>query len=314
MDYPLTFAGNPVERCAELRPEATRLLEDPATRFLLVHEGSLLVDAGGPLLLQAAAVRPWRTPAVQPIFLGRLPSGGFWLFLLAVDGPAPDLPPGRLATLGDVAATLPGDAAALLAYARAMALWQRRHRHCGACGKPNEPVDGGFVMACPDPACGHRSFPRLDPAVITLVHDGDRCLLGRQPGWPQGQFSTIAGFVEPGESLEDAVRREVAEETAISVGALTYLGSQPWPFPSALMIGFHGLATSTDIQTRDSELEQARWFSRTELASGACTLPPQASIAWHLIAAWFDAEGGFPPLASLGLAAPGLRSRSSQRA
>jgi NAD+ diphosphatase len=187
-----------------------------------------------------------------------------------------------------------------------MVAWQERHRHCGTCGSRNRLLEAGFAMECSDDACRHRSFPRLDPAIIVLVHHEDRCLLGRQASWPEGRFSTIAGFVEPGESLEDALRREVREETNIEAGSCSYLGSQPWPFPAAIMIGFHATADSTDIACNDGELADARWVSRAEIANESVVLPPSISIAYRLIEAWFNEHDG-PPLESLGLPAPPLR-------
>jgi NAD+ diphosphatase len=195
----------------------------------------------------------------------------------------------------------------LVAYAKAMVAWQHRHRYCGVCGKPNQAGDGGFVMQCCDHACGHRSFPRLDPAIIVLAKDNERCLLGRQASWPEDRFSTIAGFVEPGESFEDALRREVKEETNIEIGSSEYLGSQPWPFPAALMVGFHATATSHDIICNDHELAEAKWVTREDIASGDVILPPRVSIAYFLVATWFDQYDG-PTLASLNLPAPPFRA------
>jgi len=141
--------------------------------------------------------------------------------------------------------------AALLAYAKGMVEWQQRHRYCGICGSPNRIETGGFATICTNPGCAQRSFPRIDPAIIVLVTEGDRCLLGRHADWPPDRYSTIAGFVEPGESLEDAVAREVREESNIAVGETEYLGSQPWPFPGAIMIGFRATATSSSISLTD---------------------------------------------------------------
>jgi NAD+ diphosphatase len=155
-------------------------------------------------------------------------------------------------------------------------------------------------MACTDHKCAHRSFPRLDPAIIVLVHNNDLALLGRQAKWPEQRFSTIAGFVEPGESLEDAIRREVAEETNILVGETRYIASQPWPFPAALMIGFHAQGLSEDIELNDDELAEARWVSRQDIISGAVVLPPKISVAYHLIETWFDQHDG-PTLAEFDL-------------
>jgi len=145
------------------------------------------------------------------------------------------------------------------------------------------------VLVCSDPSCRHEQFPRIDPAIIVLVSDGERALLGRQASWPVGRYSTIAGFVEPGESLEDAVAREVFEETGIEVDQIEYHSSQPWPFPSSLMLGFTAHARSTEVRLRDEELEDARWFDRADLASNGTLLPPRQSISYRLIEHWFDA-------------------------
>jgi NAD+ diphosphatase len=201
---------------------------------------------------------------------------------------APPLPGGaEFADLRHAATLLPHDEAGLVAYARAMISFRHRHRFCGSCGAPTEPKSSGRVMTCKREGCGTEFFPRVDPAIIVLVTDGDRALLGRQSGWPAGRYSTIAGFVEPGESLEDAVRREVLEETGIETGAMIYQSSQPWPFPRSLMLGFRAEAKSTEIRLDDRELEDARWFHRDELATGSVMPFPQ-SIAYRLIEEWLN--------------------------
>ncbi len=144
------------------------------------------------------------------------------------------------------------------------------------------------------PAAAANSFPRIDPAIIVLISDGERALLGRQASWPLGRYSTIAGFVEPGESLEDAVQREVFEETGIEVDRVEYHSSQPWPFPASLMLGFTAHAVTSEIHLHDQELEDARWFSRADLASGTPLVPPSVSISFRLIEHWFNAGGGRP--------------------
>lgn len=206
----------------------------------------------------------------------------------------PQMPEGAFRGLRTVGLLFPHDQAALLAYAQAMVLWHRRHRYCGRCGAPSISRDAGHERRCSDPACDQVIFPRIDPAVIVLIEHGGSALLGRQPAWPTGVYSTIAGFVEPGESLEDAVRREAQEETGITVGAVDYHSSQPWPFPSSLMLGFLAQATDTEISLNDKELEDARWFSRTELAaglrSGSLKVPPRLSISSRLIAHWYDGD------------------------
>jgi len=147
------------------------------------------------------------------------------------------------------------------------------------------------VLVCSDPGCRSEQFPRIDPAIIVLVSDGDRALLGRQASWPPGRYSTIAGFVEPGESLEDAVAREVGEETGILVDSIEYHSSQPWPFPASLMLGFTARAVTQEVRLRDQELEDARWFTRAQLAAGTPLLPPRQSISFRLIEHWYEAGG-----------------------
>ena len=205
---------------------------------------------------------------------------------------APAMPGGAFRGLRTVGLLLPEDQASLLAYAQAMVLWHRRHRYCGKCGAISVSRDTGHERRCNNQDCGQTIFPRIDPAIIVLVEHEGRSLLGRQPAWPSGIFSTIAGFVEPGESLEDAVRREVAEETGVQVGPVHYHSSQPWPFPSSLMLGFSAQAIEPSISLNDNELEEARWFSRDDLQaglrSGALRVPPQLSISSRLIAHWYD--------------------------
>jgi NAD+ diphosphatase len=298
----ITFSGSGVARRAELRRQAGELealWHHGDTRFVPVWQGRCLASEGRAGLLTRDRLKLPAEPG-DAIFLGE--RDGHSLFALDLSG---DTPPAGLAAedflnLREVVSRVSDADAALLAYARAMVVWQERHRHCGVCGSPAHPAEGGFVMVCTRTDCGHRSFPRLDPAVIVLVHRGSRCLLGRQVSWPHGRFSTVAGFVEPGETLEDAVAREVHEETNVRVGHCRYIASQPWPFPAALMIGFHAEGLSEEIRFNDGELAEARWLTRPEIAAGAVVLPPRASVAFRLIEAWFDAEPG-PGLANLGL-------------
>lgn len=193
----------------------------------------------------------------------------------------------------DVRKALPGIEAAhaeIAAFARAMAHWRRHHRYCGKCGGENVSREGGHVMACVDPECGNLHFPRTDPAIIVVVTRGESCLLGRQSTWPPNRYSCLAGFVEPGESLENAVAREVYEEAGVSVGNVRYASSQPWPFPSSLMLGFYAEAETGAIALNDGELEDARWYTRGEMAKGiadgSLVLPPPISISHKLIHDW----------------------------
>ena len=198
----------------------------------------------------------------------------------------------RFADLRQLAGRLARHEGALLALARAMMYWHLRHRFCGQCGAPTRTEEAGHVRRCTDTACNALHFPRTDPAVIMLVTDGDRALLGRNKNFVAGMYSTLAGFVEPGESLEDAVAREVQEETGIEVSAVHYHSSQPWPFPANIMLGFYAEAASTGISVDYSELEDARWFDRewlrTHVDDETFRLPRLDSIARRLIGDWLD--------------------------
>jgi len=184
--------------------------------------------------------------------------------------------------------------AGLLAYAKALADWQDKHRFCGLCGNPTVTQSAGHVLRCSDDGCRRSHFPRLDPAVIVAVTHSDRLLMGRQAVWPDGQYSVVAGFVEAGESLEQAVAREVREETGVVVDSVTYHSSQPWPFPSSIMLGFDAVARTSEIVPNDKELEHARWFSREDiidgLNDGSLRLPSAVSISSRLIEDWFDSD------------------------
>jgi NAD+ diphosphatase len=196
----------------------------------------------------------------------------------------------RFADLRQLAGRLDRHEGALLALARAMVFWHSRHRFCGLCGSPTRSEEAGHLRRCTGPGCAAMHFPRTDPAVIMLVTDGERALLGRNRNFVGGMYSTLAGFVEPGESLEDAVAREVREETAVEVGAVHYHSSQPWPFPANIMLGFYAEAVSTAITVDYGELADARWFERDWLRAHVdddnFRLPRRDSIARRLIEDW----------------------------
>lgn len=217
------------------------------------------------------------------IFLGLFRNHPAFAVAVSRNIDAPYAEVGEFKDLRFLGTVLPPDEANLVAHARALVLWHGATLYCGKCGSASQPDAGGNTRRCCNPDCNQEIFPRTDPAIIVLVADGDRCVLGRQADWPEGRYSTIAGFVEPGESLEDAVRREVYEETNIRVGAVRYHSSQPWPFPSALMLGFIAEATSDDINLNDGELEDARWFTRDQLKAGKVGLPFSISIARRLV-------------------------------
>lgn len=290
-----------------LRREGTALL--PVWRSMsLVHPG----PAPGAAMIPARDGSGLVATASCVVFLGECRGR----LLLALGLPR-DLDPealqprGQFQDLKRVAPLLSRDDAALLAYARAMVHWHERSRYCGSCGHPAESADAGHCRRCTNPDCGQQSFPRTDPAVIAVVTAGDRCLLGRQAVWPADFYSALAGFVEPGESLEEAVAREVQEEAGIRVTEVSYHSSQPWPFPGSLMAGFVARAEYTPPVVDRHELEDARWLTRGELAhelgAGRLRLPPAVSIAYRLIEDWFDAEGPGRLRALVDSAIPGER-------
>jgi NAD+ diphosphatase len=196
----------------------------------------------------------------------------------------------RFADLRQIGARIERREGALLALARAMTFWHSRHRYCGLCGHPTRSEEAGHMRRCTNPDCNTMHFPRTDPAVIMLVTRGNRALMGRSKNFVPGMYSTLAGFVEPGESLEDAVAREVREETGIEVGAVHYHSSQPWPFPANIMLGFHAEALTTEITVDYGELEDARWCERGWLLShvddDSFRMPRLDSIARRLIEDW----------------------------
>lgn len=288
-----------LERAGEIRTHEHRLrelLDGPDCRIVPVClDKNLVADDD--------AVRAvWLTPAElpldeeeYPIFLGMIDGQACFALELRADDPRlPQLEErGRFTELRAIGPVMADQDASVLSYARGMCHWHRRHVFCGACGHRTRPIQGGHVRRCTNEQCGIHHFPRTDPAIIVLVNDRDHCLLGRKPQWPTGRFSTIAGFVEPGEAVEQAVVREVREETAIEVGEVSYHSSQPWPFPGSVMLGFHARAAGRgSIELLDGELEEARWFERREVEqalnrTGPLRLPPGISIARRLIEDWY---------------------------
>lgn len=287
------FAGEYLDRAARLRSDSEYLqaaLTDPGSRFVPVWRGkSFLTSKTDPraVLLTGDALRDLEVDKPGCIFLGL--RGNQAIFAVEIDDATALQGAGEFVELWRTAQGLPTEEAGILAYAKAMVEWHRTHRYCGRSGAPNAAADGGHLLVGGD---GARQFPRVDPAIIVLVAHGERCLLGRQRTWPEGQYSTIAGFVEPGESLEDAVRREVWEETNVNLATVSYHSSQPWPFPSSLMVGYRATAVSTDIVLNDRELADARWFERAELSGGHPRLPPATSISFGLIESWYDEYEG----------------------
>jgi NAD+ diphosphatase len=294
------FAGPYVDRAGHLRQDAAwfaSALADTRSRVVPVwNSRSLIADGNEPraAFLELDDIPRERRSAETLVLLGRVNDASFFAYEIESLDPPQLLNGARFEDLRLVASLLPLEEAGLLGYARAMISWRRRHRFCGSCGATTVAAKGGHVLVCTNPACRHEQFPRLDPAIIVLVSDGERALLGRQASWPVGRYSTIAGFVEPGESLEDAVAREVLEETGVQVDAIEYHSSQPWPFPASLMLGFTAHAATQAVHLHDEELEDARWFTRAEVVAGVPLLPPTQSISFSLIEHWFNAGSDRP--------------------
>lgn len=305
------FSGGALDRAAGLRDDAAAIeqcLAVPQARILPLWRGKPLMAAdtlgwvrpGHPVLADgseppillgrardetwfAADVSAWR-PDEQDL----PPSGAFFD---PTEQRHPDLPPDhRFVELRGVMTRLTPTEAEIAATAKALTGWHRSHRFCSSCGQRSQMIQAGWQRLCPE--CGARHFPRTDPVVIMLVTAGNRALIGRSRGWPEGMYSCLAGFVEPGETVEAAVRREVAEEAGIGIGRVDILSTQPWPWPSSLMIGCHARALDDAISLNDNELEAARWITREEMMHTLAgrhpdIRPPRAgAIAAHLMTLW----------------------------
>ena len=281
MRQPPALSRATVDRDAATRESQQALDEAWARSAVLVvdDDGRALLD-GTDLVL----VDPDEAPEGDRLYLGSLAAQAFF----AVRGQLPRRLGTQPKNLRDVGALLSDRDAGLMVHAVGLANWHAVHPRCPRCGAPTVSVRGGAVRRCEQDGSEH--FPRTDPAMIVLVTDGgERCVLGRQAIWPAGRYSTLAGFVEPGESAEQAVVREVMEETGIVVRDVVYKSSQPWPFPASLMLGFNAICDPEAVPVaRDGELEDARWFSKEELRDGTAMLPTPVSIAYRLITEWLE--------------------------
>lgn len=312
------FSGPYLDRIAHLRKDAefaAGALGSDNARIVAVHEARILVqrcaEGWSPAYLDAVQVAQLSLQLPDLVMLGRSDDCIYFAVEVADPAPVQELVAPRDARFEDLriaGGLVSAQQAGVLAYARAMLYWRSRHRFCGACGAPTRSASAGHVMKCTNDACGIDHFPRLDPAIIVLITDGERALLGRQASWPAGRYSTIAGFVEPGESLEDAVAREVLEETGVAVTDCEYQSSQPWPFPSSLMIGFTARAAADAVPRADEELEDVRWFTRADIAAGFPGVPPPLSVSFRLIEQWYD-SGQPVPLAQT----PGVTHWNTRR-
>lgn len=309
------FTGAALDRVGDSRRRDAAWLiaqvEHPHARAVVAGDRGLRIADGRLDLVPLAELTGTQAPLLLglddhgPVFAfdedpardGRVPmvgSGG-------VRGEPPADASGDRVPLRQAVARLSLEDGGLAAYTAALLNWHRRHRYCSACGHPSDLTEGGLTRVCPN--CGAEHHPRTDPVVIMLVTDGDRLLLGRQAAWPTGRYSALAGFVEPGESLEEAVAREVLEEAGVRVGAVSYVSSQPWPFPASLMLGFSARYEGGEASIGDEELQDVRWFTRAEIEAaaqepdsdnwgapgdpgGALALPPRLAIARRLIEHW----------------------------
>jgi len=297
---PNVYTGGTLDRAGHLREDAAwveRAMAGEAARYVVFWQGKTLIEGGA---RGAPRARLVRRPAVETaaVFLGLL--DGVPVFAVdfsRLENPYEVIEAGEaaFADMRGVSGALPVDDATILATARAMLHWRGRTAYCSVCGGRTAPRKAGYVMACM--ACDTEHFPRTDPAVIMLVARGDFLLLGQSHKFPRERnfYSTLAGFVEPGESLEDAVRREVFEEVGVRVGEVVYHSSQPWPFPASLMLGFYAQALTEEIVLDESEMRAAGWFTRAQILDRArlgFDLPPPDSIARRLIDDWMGDEGG----------------------
>ncbi len=297
MERPNFYASLPLDRKSELRRDDAFVisrLEHREARFVPVWRTRNLVREGStPKPVWLTRTRIEQISISAPVYLGDW--GGVPYFAADISHIEETeltiaAPEGAFVDLRGVGAMMNRDEGGLLAYARGLAWWHARNRFCGVCGAPNRAEAGGHVLRCTNPNCATEHFPRTDPAVIMLIVSGDKCLLGRNRRFPFPMYSTLAGFVEPGESLEDCVRRETFEEAGIRVGDVEYRSSQPWPFPSSIMLGFWGEALNEDIVTDEDELMDARWVTRDFLRQDhdpeKFRLPRVDSIARRLIEEW----------------------------
>ena len=298
------FAGNPLDRASDRRSDpkwiAARLAH-PDSLAIFLWNGKPLVEpakAGGMQIsyVPVDIARELSSGAERLLFMGLWKDTAVFAIDMdssadPVDGPLQGF--GKFEDLRAIALTLPGPDAAIMATAKAMFEWRRRHRHCASCGAPSEPAEGGWKRVCTQ--CRLEHFPRTDPVVIMLPVKGERCLMGRQAVWPKGMYSALAGFLEPGESIEEACARELHEEAGLRATKVTYHSTQPWPYPSSLMIGLIAEVENDDAAPDQAELEEVRWFTRTEaqaLMRGELSdakAPGAMAIAHQLIKTWAEA-------------------------
>jgi NAD+ diphosphatase len=298
------FTSVRLDRLVEYRDDTQwveKTQNSDAARFVPLWRSRSLLDVAGEGQIAVYLKRGDldRLDSIQPpTLLGT--DGKRYFFAVSINDSQRDQvlakhPQARFIDLRRASVDMDAKHAGVLAYAKALHYWQHRHGFCGACGHPNRLFSSGHKLVCSNDECARQSFPRIDPAIIVLVTQGDACLLGRNAIWPPKHFSTLAGFVEPGESLEDAVAREVFEEARVRLKEIRYISSQPWPFPASSMCGFYAEAENRECEASD-EMEEVRWFTVSELdkavLEGSVRLSPPVSIAFRLLADWYTRQCG----------------------
>ncbi len=291
LDRQVRHRKNKAELCA--------LQSAPCARYLVFHQNRFLLQTRPkvtPYFLKAAAAEPLQSELDAVIFLGSRRYKHYFAIEVTDELLAASMGNATCQFLGlrEVGRQLHAHHASMLSYAKAIFNWHARHRFCGVCGADTSPDQGGHLRQCSNTDCRTSHFPRTDPAIIVSVIRDGYCLFGRQSSWPPKRFSVIAGFVEPGESIEQTVAREVHEETNIDIDRIYYHSSQPWPFPGSIMLGYSAMATSQDINLNDGELQEAHWRTTADVVRGLARdefrLPTPLSIAYRLIEDWFNAH------------------------
>ena len=296
-----TLGVSPIDRHAEIRrnqDEINSILNSNQSEFLIWIKGRILFDRPDSLFFSYQQVSELSDSLPEPIYLGKNSEKYYFAYQLAA------LPQGyddsNLTNLRSISLIADEEELGLLFHSQGLFNWHRNHQYCAACGSKTKVASTGHSRVCLNQECGKEHFPRIDPAVIFTIVDksqtDDRLLLARQASWDEGRYSIIAGFVEPGESLENAVFREAYEEVGLSLQSTNYVASQPWPFPSSMMVGFEAVTETNEITLIDKELEHAMWVSAdeivTQIESGKLKLPYSISISWHLIERWFTQQTG----------------------
>lgn len=301
------FSQNPLNRFSELRTDEAlmeQLWQQLNARVLIVCDSlNLFRQESGQV--EGAEIEAARAVRMQELAHDKIYLGSFEkvpYFVLGFEGRQEQLleefgSSYEFLDLKSTAEQLSQEQGSILAHARGIVHWNLRHRYCPDCGSPTRSIEAGHVRQCTSDSCGKLHFPRTDTAVIALIAEGDACLLGRQAVWAKGQYATIAGFLEPGETLEQAVAREAMEETGVQLKSIQYHSSQPWPFPGSIMVGFTAEASNRSLKVNYDEMEDARWFTREEIAAGlrdgSFRLPSQVSISYRLIRDWYNAMPGY---------------------